>query len=159
MGDPMDDRILQRAIYHDRYMSRIPGLIRMDRALLYIKQQLDKRIRDLSERKTKGLGENAEWMLRRFSREVAQLAAMSGDSYLAQQVYGTINQLTARTRREDAIIILKDLLRKLEQYEPVADLEDVDSLRERIASLEGQLSDSPDKKEILSTHPKSRRFL
>lgn len=142
MGIPLNDKYLMSVMSRERYASRIPGLIRMDRALLYIRQQLEKRIRDLSERKTKGLGENAEWMLSRFAREVTQLSAMSGDSYLAQQVYGTISQLTARTPREDAIVVLRDLLRKLEQYEPVADLEDVDSLRERIANLEDQLSES-----------------
>lgn len=144
MSFEIDDKHFQYLTRRGRHLSSIPGLVRMDRALLYIRQQLDKRIRDISEKKTKSLGEVAYWSLRRFAEEVGQLSGMGGDTYLGQQVYGTIRQLSSRTPRENVLVILRDLMRRIEEYEPVTDLDEVESLREKLTALEEQLSDNSD---------------
>jgi nucleoside 2-deoxyribosyltransferase len=124
-----------------RGMTPVPGLIRMDRALIYIKQRLDRLIQEINDRTTKTLGESASYSIRRFSREVVQICSMSGDAYLAEQVYGMLDSINTRTLRLDAIRVLREVLQKLDQYEPTTDSEDVESLRGRIASLEEQLSE------------------
>lgn len=138
---PLGDKYFFDMMRRGKYTSGIPGLVRSDRALLYIRQQLDKNIRRIEERKTKGLGESY-YSLHRFAREAAGLGNLSGDAYLAEQIFGTINKFSERTPRQDALVVLRDLLRNLEQYKPASEVDDVDSLRARIANLEEQLSDS-----------------
>ena len=137
LGDKYFFELMRRG----RYGSGISGLVRSDRALLYISQQLEKLIRNIEERKTKGLGETY-YLLNRFAREAAGLGSFSGDAYLGEQIYGTINKFSERTPREDALVSLRELSRTLDQYKPASEVDDVDNLRARIATLEEQLGDS-----------------
>lgn len=140
-------------------MNPIPGLIRMDRALIYIRQRLDRLIREVNDRTTKTLGESA-YSVRRFYREAVQICSMSGDAYLAEQVYGMLDPLNSRTLRVEALNILRALSQKLDEYKPVTDSDDVESLRERIASLEEQLSEPPQQDESkLDTSEESSVFV
>lgn len=141
MEPPIGDKYFFDMMRRGRYAPGISGLVRSDRALLYIRQQLEKIIRKIQERKTKTLGESY-YSLYRFAREAVGLGSLSGDAYLTEQIYGTINKFSDRTPRQDALVVLRDLSRNLDQYKPTADVDDADNLRARIASLEEQLTES-----------------
>lgn len=94
-----------------------------------------------------------------FTREVAQLSSLSGDAYLAEQIYGTIRQFSSRTPRQDALVVLRELLRKLEQYKPTPETDDVDRLKERIAVLEEQLSEPSTEETTTDTSESSSVFI
>ena len=53
---------LDEKIFYDirrgRLYGGMQGLVRMDRALLYIRQRLEKIVREIENRKTKGLGDS-----------------------------------------------------------------------------------------------------
>lgn len=118
----------------------IPGLVRMDRALIYIKQQLARIIKEVKNRNTKGIGDT-QYTIRSFYREVFNLCRMSGDLLLAEQISTSLRDLHSRTPCDTAILLLTELKDKIDSYEPVKDLDDIQSLRERIVTLEQQLSD------------------
>lgn len=113
-------------------------LINMDQALIYIKQRLDKLIREISDRKTKTLG-LTYYNLNRFIRDVYQIGAMSGNAFLDTTVRSSFYNLSERSVRLDVLSRLNEFIKKIEQYQPI-DSEDVDSLRKRLAALEGQTS-------------------
>lgn len=149
----------------DYYMSKrgmgpsIPGLIRIDRALLYVKQQLKEIIRVLQNKTTKSAGDTI-YALRGITRHIASLCAMSGDRPLAEKIYGTVGELSSRTPRQNAIKALQVLLADLENYSPIGDVDDVDALRQRIDMLEDQLLAEPGEKSItLDTSQESTVFV
>lgn len=145
--------------YRERQTFEIPGLVRMDRALLYIKQQFDRLIAEVNHRKTKSLGDSF-YSIRRFQSEVFSLCRMSGDILLAETIRNSIQSLSTRSPRKQALEILFDLKEKVDGYQPIQDIDAMQGLRERIASLEAQLPDEmPDKKAQLDTSQSDSVFV
>lgn len=141
----IDRRILYE-MQKGRYTG-VSGLVRMDRALLYIRQQLDRLINEVKKRKTKGLGDSY-YKIARFRREAISLCRMSGDLLIAETISDAIHPLHTRTPRETTLNVLEDLNNKVQSYEPIQELDDVQSLRERIATLEAQIMDEPQKEKM-----------
>src|SRR4051812_16443203 len=117
----------------------VPGLVRMDRAVLYLKQQLKEHIEELSRRQTKTLGDYY-YRLHTFNREVLPLIAKGGDSVLAEQFVNGLTDLGARSSRQAALERLRSLQDVLDKYEPLTATDDPEELKLRLASLEEQLS-------------------
>jgi hypothetical protein len=96
----------------------IPGLVRMDRALLYLRHRMRSIISDLEARGTKTIGDGGYHRLVGFSREAISLCSMSGDRDLPMLIMRSTRSLTSRTHRRDAIEAAKELLVQLESYQP-----------------------------------------
>lgn len=126
-------------VVHRRF-STVPGLIRVDRAMLYIRQQLEELIRTIERRDTKTVGEPI-YTLRSLVRQMGQLCSMSGHETLAEKLFNLVGPLSTRTPRKEALDALRTFLKELETYQGSSDVEDIDALRERIDMLEHQLFD------------------
>lgn len=120
----------------------VPGLVRMDRALIYIKQKLEGLIRELNQKETKFIGE-FNWKLQRFAREVLDMCSMSGDTVLGEMVCSPVFALRDRTLRIDALLELKRLAKSIETYTPISEpeLEGVQELKDKLSYLESKLTD------------------
>jgi len=137
----------------------IPGLIRIDRALLYVRQQIKDIIRTLQGKSTKGAGDTI-YQLRGLARHIAGLCVMSGDRPVAEKIFAVVGELSTRTPRTDAIRSLQSLLQELESYQPLAEVDNVEALRERIDMLEQQLVAGPDEQSAtLDTSEESTVFV
>lgn len=106
-----------------RLVPRVPGVVRMDRAVIYIRKQLEKCIQDINDRRTKGLGESVQ-QLYEFSTEVGQICALSGDGFVGERVDKVVWEFNERTPRQEALTKLGNLLSQLEDYEPVVEFDD-----------------------------------
>ena len=96
----------------------VPGLVRMNRAMLYLRQRLRSLIDELEGRSTKTLGEFGYYRIMRFGREAYSLCGMSGDEQLASLVGSATRSLNTRSLRRESVVTMKDLLARLEAYEP-----------------------------------------
>jgi nucleoside 2-deoxyribosyltransferase len=98
----------------------VPGMVRMDRALLYLRQRLRAVIRSIEGRTTKSIGDG-RYLVVRLAREASSLGAMGGDRIIAEMFNATAGALNHRMPRRDALKLLEGLLERLESYEPQAD--------------------------------------
>ena len=114
-------------------------MVRMDRALIYLRQSLASRIRELELRTTKGIGDSW-YKLLRFRDEAVQISALGGDDALRAMLVEVVNPMSERTIRTEAIDQLKALSDKIDAYQPLIEGEDTSELKDRIAELEEQLS-------------------
>jgi hypothetical protein len=141
-------------LYLDMRRGRVPALgldlIRMDRAILYAKKQIQRHIEFISEKKTKSIGDYV-YRLHRFQSELYSIFAKGRDSALLEKISSTIRGIHHRTLREDVIRKLKETYSLLNSYEAIESVEDVEVLREqvedlqtRIASEEGQQTTAAD---------------
>ncbi len=119
----------------------IPGLVRMDRAVLYIRQRLRGLITELEARKTKTIGETGYYQISRLVREAYSFSSMSGDRQLADLIAESIRGLSSRTIRLEGIASVRDLLGRLESYEPPSEAAGYDELRDKVVSLEQRLGE------------------
>lgn len=126
------------SLFHPRrgFESPVPGLVRMDRAMLYLRQRLRSVIAELDARSTKTLGEHGYYGTMRFGREAYSLCGMSGDRELAMLIGGATGSLNSRSPRREALVALRELLTRLEAYEPPTELTGYDEFREKGAPLE-----------------------
>jgi len=96
----------------------MPGLVRMDRALLYVQRRLRAVLEHVETKKTKTLGD-AYYRVISAAREVTSICHMGGDRVLGEMVSAAISTLSQRTPRADAAAALKALLDRLSTYEPI----------------------------------------
>jgi len=97
----------------------VPGIVRTDRALLYLKQRLDAQVRELEARKTKTLGDAGFYPIVRFRREVFDICSLGADPRLAETVdSGLGGGLSTRTPRKDVLLVLRDLQLALGSFQP-----------------------------------------
>jgi hypothetical protein len=108
--------------YRGGWERAVPGLIRMDRALLYLRQRLRVVTAETAAQGTKTLGEGGYFRISRLRREIFSIAEMSGDRGLMELVHSKIGGLGARSPRREAVAALNDLLALLETYEPPSEL-------------------------------------
>jgi hypothetical protein len=121
-----------------RLAPQVPGLIRTDRALLYLRKQTQEHIDFIAAKSTKTLGEYS-YRLNRFAREMISLLAMGGDTMLAENAYSFISKLGSRTTCDEAVQRLRELLSLFDSYKPVESVEDIDVLKHRVEELEARL--------------------
>jgi hypothetical protein len=134
-------------IFDDRFMfltrrpfeRPIPGLVRMSRAMLYLKQRLLSLIGELDARSTKTIGESGYGRVSQFVREIYSLCGMSGDQELALLIRNATRSLNSRYPRRDAITDLKALLARLESYEPQEDFIEYEGYRDKHDRLDNEL--------------------
>jgi hypothetical protein len=131
-----DDQMMHRARGLD---IDVPGLIRMDRAMLYLRQRLREIIDEYERRSTKSLGE-AVYRIYRFARDAQYLCRMSGDRQLLFMLRKAIEGLNQRSGRIQTISKLNELLKELESYQP-DDMLVLEELRDDNRRIADQLGD------------------
>jgi hypothetical protein len=111
-----------------------PGLVRMDRALLYLQQRLRSTLDLVETRKTKTLGEGY-YRVQAVAREIMSICQMGGDHLLSDLVAGSLGPLSSRTPRTEAIATIRALIDRIAVYEPLdsGTLE----LSDRLLAVEG----------------------
>ena len=111
------------ARYKNSWQNTVPGLVRMDRAVLYLRQRLRAIIDELDGRPTKTIGEAGDCQVRRFAREAFSISQISGDRQLAILIDTSAATLSPRSSRRDTLESLRNLLSGLEAHEPPADVQ------------------------------------
>ena len=122
--------------------SPVPGLVRMDRAMLYLRQRLRSVIGEVEARSTKTIGDTGYYRVMAFGREAVSLCSMSGDRDLYVLIRGATSSLGTRTPRRDALAALKELLARLEAHEPPDDLAGFEEFRDRGARFDDATGDA-----------------
>jgi hypothetical protein len=117
----------------------IPGLVRLDRVLIYLRQQLQALSQELEQKKTKTLGESI-YRIQRLLAQGISISSLGGDEILADEIRNSLREFGSRTSRLAAINSLRDLKGKIDNWESISDLADTDSLRDKISILEQQIS-------------------
>jgi hypothetical protein len=107
-----------------RFVPRVPGVVKMDRALIYIRKQLENHIETINNRKTKTLGDSL-YDLYDLSNEVGQIGKMSDDGFLQGVMNEVLDQFNERTPRQNALASLRYLLGELEDYQPILETDDM----------------------------------
>lgn len=130
-------------LHSRRFEAPVPGLVRMDRAMLYLRQRLRSVIAELEARSTKSLGESGYFGLMTFTREAYSLCSMSGDQQLAMLIGVATRSLSVRSPRRDGIASAKELLARLEAYEPPAELPGYDEFGEKSSRIDDSTSNGP----------------
>lgn len=128
---------------HRGFESPVPGMVRMDRAMLYLRQRVRSVIGELETRSTKTLGESGYFRVMAFVREAHSLCSMSGDRELAQLIGMATRSLNTRSPRREAVARMKELLDRLEAYEPRDDLGAYEDFRERAGRLDEASGEVP----------------
>jgi len=116
----------------------VPGLVRLDRAVLYIKQRVASLIREIEVRDTKGLGDSV-YSVHSLVRQMASLLAMSGNEAIAEKLFLSTRNLSTRTPRKEGVDTLRTLLTEIDAVPQTRDGEDVEAMRERLELLEQQV--------------------
>jgi hypothetical protein len=117
-----------------------PGLVRLDRAVPFIKEQLTEALHSVESQKTKTIGER-EFILGRLSHQLGPVCAMSGDPFLAQHIGRGLQRfrvMSPRTARQEVVLALREMLSDLESYEPLKQLSSGDDLLDAQASEGGK---------------------
>lgn len=129
-------------IYKSSRYSQIPGLVKTDRAVIYLKQRLSLILQELQQRTTKTIGETY-YRIARLRHELFPILRMSGEHVIAEKIFEFTRSLSNRTPRLVTINSIKAFQNFLETYIPETDLEegDVDAMRDRLEQLEQQLAD------------------
>lgn len=128
-----------------RYGASMPGLVRIDRAILYIKQRISNVIGMLEAKDTKGVGD-AAYSVQGLVREMARLLAMSGYEACAERMVMLSRDLSSRTPRAQGIEMLKSFVAEIESYPGAQEEGDVEALRDRIDVLEQELGEEGGRK-------------
>ena len=126
-----------------RFESPVAGLVRMNRAMLYLRQRLRMVISELEARATKSIGEPGYYRILAFSREATSLCGMGGDRELATLIMGATRDLNQRSIRKEVLGNLRQLLVRLDSYEPADELRDYEEFRERAGHLDDELGEKP----------------
>ena len=107
----------------------------MDRAILYVKKQIQTHIEYIAQKSTKTIGEYS-YRLARFRSEMFSIFSMGRDSILLEKIANAFRGIHSRTPREDAIKRLKEIDVLLDSYETVEAAEDVEVLRDQVEELQ-----------------------
>ena len=115
-----------------RYKSEVflPGMVKIDRAILYISHSIARVIQRLEALKTKSIGDNGFIMARSFDNLIT-LCRFSGDIYLSENVASALSsyrRISSRTPRLEVIANLKNLLSEIQAYTPDKNFESEDEL-------------------------------
>ena len=114
--DPLD----YRYVFRGRPRTYAPGVIRLQRAVPYLSQQIGRLGQQLESLETKGLGD-AQFTIVRAVDQLMPICLMSGDPFLVERVGEQLMRLrglNSRSPRIDVIQNIKELLQELEAYEP-----------------------------------------
>ncbi len=124
-----DPRFSHRLRYYQAYgEDLIPpearGLVMTDRALIYIRSQVQGIRNALASRATKTVGTEYEMRLATVAQEAVQLTLMCADRALTQEMQRVFSDMpTSRTLRTAAIESLDETLLFLRSYNPQADFQ------------------------------------
>lgn len=155
-------------LYSDYYLRPniqrdIKGMVRMDRAIFYLKQLLERLIRELSDRKTKTIGDSF-YSVQSFLDEISNICNLSGDLTLLDNASKLFRPINQRTIRLDVIRILNEFALIINQYQPIDMIEDHDIIQSRIQRNDGaQIEQQPkidlsDKSSIFVIMPFDQQF-
>jgi hypothetical protein len=123
----------------------IPGLLKTDRAIIYLRQRLDLILREVQARTTKTIGDTY-YRISRLRQELFPILRMSGEHTITEKILELGRNLSTRTPRQLAISSIKAFQTFLESYNQEAELEDeeMEAMREKLEQLEQQLADKED---------------
>lgn len=125
-----------------------PGIVRMDRAALYVRNRLAEIAADLQAKSTKTVGDTA-YRIGGTARELATLCRMAGDSSLLRPAR-ELMEIGERSPREPSIQVLLSVGSFLEAYEGDLRSQEENSLLEHKRLLEEQLGVAADSKPSVS---------
>lgn len=126
---------------HDRHMMMrrygptMPGLVRLDRALLYVRQRIMNLIKMIEVKDTKGLGDSV-YAIHSLVRQMAPIFAMSGHEPMADRIMMITRNLSTRTPRKQGIDTLRSFLSEVDSYPMTDPGEEAEILRERLELAE-----------------------
>jgi hypothetical protein len=98
-----------------RYLSGMEGLVRTDRVVVYIRQQLRRLVEQVQQRNTKTIGDTY-YSIVGLVRRSGDLLMMAGEAQLAESI-GGLAGLSTRTSRRDALAAMSQTLNSLESYQ------------------------------------------
>jgi hypothetical protein len=133
---------------------QIPGLVRMDRALLYLRHRLRTLVADIEKRTTKSIGEYV-YRVFQFVREAQSLCRMSGEQELYSLVRTLTRGINQRTSRREYISTLKEFSVALDGYQPTANILNFDELPEKARAIGQELNESDEVAEAQVSDEKS----
>lgn len=154
--------------YSDSYRRRpdllAPGLVRINRAVDYIRDRLTRLVQQLEAMKTKGVGE-FQFSIGRLASQLIQICSISGDPFLSDRIAYQISRLrywNPRTPRADAIVAINEIIRGIERYEPLnRDSDDEELLAAQAGEKNGRKalpSDLAKEKSLFVIMPFSQDF-
>lgn len=123
--------------FDKRFGRQIPGLLKTDRAVIYLRQQLLSIEKEIAERTTKTIGDTY-FRISRLRHELFPLFRMTGEIIIAEKIIELTGSIGQRTAKEDATALIKSFVKFLDNYKTV-DEEEISSLKEKIDKLEQQL--------------------
>lgn len=124
--------------YLDKRFGRyIPGLLKTDRAVIYLRQQLISINREISERVTKTIGDTY-YRITRLRHELFPLFRMTGEMIIAEKIIELTDSIGQRTIKEEASALIISLINFLDTYKTQDDGE-ISLLKEKIDKLEQEL--------------------
>lgn len=132
----VDNYFLEKRFFN-RHM---PGLLKTDRAILYLKQQIGSICKEIEERTTKTIGETY-YRIHRLRSEFLPIFKLSGEILIVDKLAEIANNIGYRTTKSDALHNLLLLIQFLDNYKAVEE-EEILLLKEKIEKLEQQLYDN-----------------
>lgn len=145
--------------FDKRYGRQIPGLLKTDRAILYLKQQLLSINNEIEGRTTKSIGDTY-YRISRLRQEFIPLFRMSGEIVISEKLVELTSAVGHRTIKEEALHSIKTLVNFLDSYKAVEE-EEIISLKEKIDKLEQQLYDKEENEnnELINIEDESTVFV